>query len=252
MMVVDCSDLNHVKIFTNNLYEKWSRLRGTCAFLSPEEVAATIGYAQLLGTNALPMHCAAVSKGDKAAVIVAPSNTGKTLSTWRLVTDMGFEFVAEDIAIIKDGTIYGCPFTCTDVPDGVKKTSDGFGQRLKKKFYPNQPKECLALYVDQKLIRPSAKISSLFFLKRGKEVSVNEVDRKVAFDVLQKNNCLEFRYRSQPMLLELWYRYGSPNVQEMIDTENALLLECAENIESIVEIVAPDPTEFARIIAERF
>ena len=250
MMVVDCSDMKHVNLFTNALYEKWSRLRGTCAVQTPEEIAATIGYAQLLGTNALPIHCAAVSKGDKAAVIVAPSNTGKTLSTWRLVTELGYEFVAEDIAIIKEGVIYGCPYTCTDVPDGVRKTRAPIFQRGKRIFFPNQPKACLALHVDQKAIRPSASINCLYFLKRGNQVSINEVERQEAFDILQKNNCLEFKYRSHPLLLELWYRYGYPNVQQMIDKENALLYSFAESVESIIEIVASDPIDFSQIIAD--
>ena len=234
------------------MYERWSRLRGTCAFQTPENVAYLVATAQLLTRGWLPIHCAAVARGGKVAVIVAPSNTGKTLSTWQLVTNLGFQFVAEDIAILKDGVIYGCPFTSTDVPEGVEAEQQVSYRSLKKVIFPHQPKKCLARCVDRQQIQLSGPMARIFFLRRGSEQSIHEMDRSQADDFLLKNNCLEFRYRSDSLLLELWYRYGSPNLQQMIKTEENLLMTLADRTEAMTEIVAPDPADFARIISDQF
>jgi hypothetical protein len=249
-MVVDYSDCEYPKIYTNRAYEFWSRLRGTCAFECPEEVLSNIVTVQLLSNGYTPIHCACVEKDGKGVIVVAPSNTGKTLSTWRLVSKFGFNFVCEDIGIIKDNNMFGCPYTATDVPDeiGVKQKKNF--NLIKKLFFPVAAKQCLADFVKDEQIKLETPISKIYFLRIDNSQSQNILSKEQATDLMLKNNMLEFRYRDNSILLELWYRYGYPDMRSISDVEIKGLNLLISGTDDIREIVVSDPMEFAKIIAD--
>jgi hypothetical protein len=250
LLTVDFSNEEMPIVSVNKWYLLWSNLRGTSAFQTPEQILETISFVKLIEKGALPMHCGAVEKDGKGYLLIAPSNTGKTLTTAKLTKEYGFKFIAEDIAILKDNIIYGCPYTATDIPphlNGPKPKKKNFINRL---LFPKQRKSCVADCFDENQILQSAPLSGIFFLKRSSGDQVKDVTKTDALECLDKNNSLEFKYKDDDILGELWFRYGQPSLRKIADVEYSRLETIANSDIFLREIVASDPSKFCELIAK--
>src|SRR5690606_8068706 len=67
----------------------------------------------LLRNGYAPRHCSAFRIGSATVVVLAPPNTGKTLSTMMACMEHGADFIAEDLAITDGTRLYSVPWTST-------------------------------------------------------------------------------------------------------------------------------------------
>lgn len=235
-------------ISANKWYLLWSNLRGTCAFQTPEQIMANISFAKLVEKGALPIHCGAVEKDGKGYLLIAPSNTGKTLTTAKLAKEYDFRFIAEDIAIVKDNVVYGCPYTATDIPphlDGPVVPKANFITRF---LFPKRRKGCVADCFTSDQIVSNAPICGIFFLKRSSENYVKDIDKEEALINLDKSNSLEFKYQDDDILGELWFRYNMPSLRDIGDLEYSRLKAIVVSNVFMREITVSNPNNFSELI----
>lgn len=247
-MLFEWDDLNP-RLFTNTEYVFWASLRGTASHQLPGQILSDVASAALLTNSLVPIHCSAVARGGRTIMILAPSNTGKTTTAWKLVSDHGYSFIAEDIAISDGSSVFGAPYTGTGLPRPFDLMRPPLHERMRRLMFPIWLKESLARQLQPHQIEKSAPIGPIVFLQRGKE-SITDVDPGEAADLMLRNNRLEFRYATSPHLLQTWYNTGSPNLSANSDTEKFLLNELVSNAERLVRISAPDPEGFAQQVLD--
>lgn len=235
----------------NDHYSFWSNLRGTCAFYRVDQILEHVTTLSLFMNGYIPLHCASVSIGDKIILIIAPSNTGKTLTSYLLQKEYGANFMCEDIAITDGEHIYACPFTSTDLPDGFSSAVEKERFSLKKMLFPSQQKQSLGKHIPAKNIKSQGVLDAIVFLKRG-DRGTHKLMPAEAYNQLAMNNILEFSYRDNKIVHEMWYRYGSPDVVEMHEFELERLKTLTANAGSIYEISEENPVMFSKRIAELF
>jgi hypothetical protein len=233
----------------NPAYVAWSSLRFTASHPRPEHILNNLAVVGLLTHGLTPLHGAAVSRGDQATVLFAPSNTGKTYSTWRLVSELGLDLLGDDILATDGHEIIGFPFTATGVPPGVSAPAAPAADRLRKlvMIHPNKPRLMDALPPER--VRARARVQRIVFLRRGKP-GVRRVDAVQAAEWILPLNRLEFRHLGAKYLAQSWWQNGVPDLQELAVREASLIRRMADSAAEILEITSDDPAAFAPRIAE--
>jgi hypothetical protein len=247
--IIDITEVKRSKLLANRNYEIWSNLRGTCAFERPEDILSELATAEILSANLTPLHCACIDSNGKGILIIAPSNTGKTFTTFKLVQEHGFNFVAEDIAVSDGKNIYGCHFTATDVPFHINKRRLSLRNKLKQVFFPNIEKKRLVDYISKDRLINRTSISRIVFLKKGKN-NISNISKEIAKKWITRSNMMEFNYRSNRSLLALWDRYGYPDIIELDRVERKLLGDLINNSDDIICISSLSIDGFAEQFIE--
>ena len=80
---------------------------------SPGYILTDVVAWALLRHGYAPVHCAGFRGSEGTVLVLAPPNTGKTLTTMMACMDMGAGFLAEDVAITDGETLFGVPWTST-------------------------------------------------------------------------------------------------------------------------------------------
>lgn len=235
------------KLWTNTLYNRWSRLRGANSCPLPGELLSNLASAALLENGYAGVHCSAVEKDGAAYIFIAPSNTGKTTTAFALHKGSEFNYMCEDMAITDGRNFYGCPATATGLPAPYPPPKIGVIERARRQIFPIWQKESIVDVVDTKRTKTSAARWHLVFLSRG-EPRHEKVESSVASQRLILNNRLEFRYHTDRLLLRSWATAGRPNLNEVATREAHLLDLLAKNAESITEISAPRAEDFTAAV----
>jgi len=245
--LIDISDVKKLTLFVNKSYEFWSNLRGTSSFETPEDILSNLATVQLLSNRLAPVHCACVDYNGTGILIIAPSNTGKTFTTFKLVKEFDFNFVAEDIAISDGKNIFGCPFTATGVPFHPKNNSLR-NNRLKEIFFPSQieKRKLVDCFHESKIVTTTC-ISHVIFLKAGSS-SIHSLPKATAKNWMIRNNMLEFKYITNRDLLALWNQFDYPDLMQLYQTERTLLTKIIDNANEVLYITSPQVEGFAEQI----
>jgi len=243
-----------VQLLTNKEYFKWASRRLALRFTSgsycplPGTILSNVACAALLEAGYAPVHCACAELNGIGVLLIAPSDTGKTSTIQKLVQFYGFRFVAEDIAITNGQEIVGCPCTGTGIPS--QKSSSGFLRRLRlmlSYFSPKGPlrfRESLTSILAPSSILSKTTVDYIIFLKQGKDRIVN-VDKQDITHLLFKLNRLEFQYLTDPFLLQLWYQYDVPNMEQVFEQERRLLTALVHQAKETISISAENANGFA-------
>ena len=88
-MVANRAFLRFIRFRFNNLH-------------SPGYHLTDMASALLLRAGLAPLHCSAFSVGDVTVAVIAPANSGKTLTTMKAVLDKKAIFLSEDLAITEE------------------------------------------------------------------------------------------------------------------------------------------------------
>ena len=80
---------------------------------SPGYVLTDVVAWALLRAGLAPVHCSGFTVGDDAVLVLAPPNTGKTLTTMTACMEMGAGYLAEDVAITDGESLFSVPWTST-------------------------------------------------------------------------------------------------------------------------------------------
>lgn len=211
----------------------------------------------LLNKGLCPLHCSAFSLGESTVAVVAPGDTGKTLTTMRVIFDADAMFMSEDLGITDGENFYACPWTSTF--RYYDELSKSWLLRLKMKLikvFP--PAEFLPVpgnsktidrYIENDRIAASKKLTHLAILARrpgGVEVLDKERARQIVFNL----NRYEFMYMKSPMLTAYSYFNPELDVQAMVAAEREILTKLANKATCLL-VQSTDPSKFADLIVDK-
>lgn len=249
------SGIVHLRV--NKLLNKYVKVRLNNLH-SPGYVITDLMLQLLAMRGWAPMHCSAVTRpsSDQVTVLLAPPNTGKTLTALTLVKEFGYGYVCEDLALYRDGEMRGFTWTSTFryYPTLVRNR----WQRLRMQANAAiPPLELLKVrndvttldVVPSERIRGRGTVDRTFLLTLGERQSgPDPVARDLAFRWVRTLNRYEFKYETAPAVVALEtlgtavdvesaYNNVRHQVEQLVSTKQILRLEC------------PQSTAFARLIA---
>lgn len=244
------------EIFANKNYLRFIRFRFNNLH-SPGYILTDLVCALLLSKGLCPLHCSGFSIGNSAVAVVAPANTGKTLTTMRAVYDAGALFLSEDLGITDGENLYACPWTSTF--RYYDELSMSWLLRLKMKlikvFPPTEflpvpgDSKTIEKYIDEKRIVRKTKITHIAILAR-RSGGVEVLDKERARQIVLNLNRYEFMYMKSPMLTA--YSYFNPefDVRAMVAAEREILTKLADKATCLL-VQSTDPSKFAELILNK-
>lgn len=235
--------LKHIKWRFNNLH-------------SPGYILTDLICTLLLQRQMCALHCSAFSINGKTVLVIAPPDTGKTLTTMRAVFDHGASYISEDLAITDGRKIYACPWTSTFRYYDELSMSRMMALRMKliKIFpvaevmpFPGKTKT-IDTYINPERIIEESPISYVAILAR-REGGLKVLDKEDALRMVYNLNRYEFFYRKSPMLTA--YTYFNPDVDiEDLAVRERMILSNIVNQSECLLVQDPDPRKFANQIID--
>jgi len=219
-------------------------------------ILADLAALLLLRRRLAPIHCSAFRKGDRTVVILAPPNTGKTLTTMLACLESGADFIAEDLAITDGRWIFAVPWTSTF--RYYPNIDDRWFVRARHKAMRLLPFLDLFPGIDDKSIRdylPDERIchrsiaTHLVFLERGVR-HIGRMSGETAFRRILNLNRAEFNY--QRSLVNNAYEFFNPefDVSAAGETERAILRRLVNNVQECIVVRAERPTDYTDLVLE--
>lgn len=247
---------NRPEIFANRNYLRFIRFRFNNLH-SPGYHLTDLVCALLLNKGLCPLHCSGFSIGNTTVAVVAPPDTGKTLTTMRAVFDAQASFISEDLGITDGEYFYACPWTSTF--RYYDELSMSWLLRLHMrlvKIFP--PAELLPLpgdsktidkYIAEHRITTCNKITHIAFLgRRAGDVEI--LDKERAKNMILNLNRYEFAYMKNPMLTA--YSYFNPefDIRALVKKEEEILTRLVDNAICLL-VQSEDSTRFAKLILDK-
>lgn len=246
----DCPEL-----IVNKNYLKYIRFRFNNLH-SPGYHLTDIVCALLLRKGYSPLHCSGFSVEDSTVAVVAPPDTGKTLTTMISVLHSGASFISEDLGITDGQDFHACPWTSTFRYYDELSMSWILRMRMKIiKFFP--PAELIPVpgdsrkinsYIEDHRIVTNKKITHLAILAR-RPGGIEILDKDQAKQMLLNLNRYEFVYMKNPLLTA--YSYFNPefDVRALVEKEKEILTKLVKNSTCLL-VKSVDPTKFSKLIID--
>jgi hypothetical protein len=212
--------------------------------------------AALLMRGLSTIHASAVGLEAGVLTIVAPPNTGKTLTALQMCRDHGAEFMSEDLVISDGDLIHAVPWTST-FRYYPELTSD-IGAKLRRGLVKLSPVlELLPVGKPDQIesVLPSARIKAhgpskwIVFLENApegvRELSFDEAARKC-----MNLNRYEFKYTRSPALIAYEYFNSDFSLEALYATEQRIIRKLLTEADAVLAVSALNPTRFSSLIAE--
>lgn len=213
-----------------------------------------LACALLLKRGLCALHCSGFSTGDSTVAVIAPANTGKTLTTMRAVLHSGASFLSEDLSIIDGEYIHACPWTSTFRYYDELAMSRLLRMRMKLiKIIPlvelipmRGGDRKINSYIEDERIVTHKKVTHTVVLA-NRPGGVEVLDKKRALQMIYNLNRYEFMYMKSPMLTA--YSYFNPDfdIQEMEKREREIIEKLVNQTECLL-VQSKDPTKFAELV----
>lgn len=235
------------KIFVDPFYYQLMRFQYDRIY-PPGLHLTNVTIIKLLEQSYSPMHCASVSYDGKAILIFAPPTTGKTFAAISLL-EYGFKILSEDIAIIDDEYVYGCPLTSTFeiLPSNVKLSKiKAMQAAITKRLSLHIPVRNIFELVDESKVDQKAMVKIICILDVG-ETKFEKLTKEEAMSRLSILNRDEFSWYKDPLLLA--YSYFNPflDINSLMIKEKAILSNIIKKAECFL-LRANHPREFVDFI----
>jgi hypothetical protein len=219
--------LNGTQLLVNGDYYKFVRLRLDNVY-PPGVHLADILSVNLLERKYTPLHCAAISSANEGTLLVAPPDTGKTVTTL-LALKRGFSYMAEDIAIVDGDNVYANPYTSTflhnDEFTGYNKINKSlFSLYRKIPFLRDyiRPRGSVRALLKNLKIDQKAPIKNIFIMDKGR-TSIEKLDPNEAIRRIMIINRNEFSYYKNPLLFAYSYFNPELNINKLMKVEEDLV-----------------------------
>ena len=240
-MLANRSFMRYIRFRFNNLH-------------SPGYHLTDMASALLLRAGFAALHCSAFSIGDATVAVIAPPNSGKTLTTMKAVLEKKAKFLSEDLAITDGEMLYACPWTSTFryYDDFAMNWRTKFRMRLIKVFPPAEllpPPDkfrTIDAYIPKEQIAASGRITHVAFLAR-RDGGVKTLSPAEANRLLFNLNRYEFVYMKNPLLVAFSYFNPELDLHDLVDRERAILARISEQATCLL-VQSKDPTRFADMI----
>jgi len=247
---------NRPEIRVNKNFIKFIRFRFNNLH-SPGYMLTDLACVLLLQNNFCPLHCSAFSIGNCTVAVVAPGNTGKTLTTMRAVFDAKANYMSEDLGIVDEENFYSCPWTSTFRYYDELSMSRLLRWRIKLvKIFP--PAELIPIlgrcrnidyYISKDRISQKRKITHLALLSR-RSGGIKVLDKEDAKKMLFNLNRYEFFYMKSPMLTAYSYFNPELDIFSIEENERTILSRLVDNTTCLL-VQSNDPSKFSELILEK-
>lgn len=177
------------------------------------------------------LYCGGINHGGEVSVFIGPSNTGKTTTVLKLVTQEAAEYISEDIAITDGDTLYCCPFAISPVDDVFLKTNPARFQTWLARNIPLldtvsvQSVNSISELLEDDWIALSGEISQVCLLSRVERSTV-ETD---ATKLLLLMNRGEFTYTTNQILLGGQYFGYDIDIEAAMEAEKGIIRAITRN-----------------------
>jgi hypothetical protein len=208
----------------------------------------------LLRKGLAPIHCSAFRKGRSTVVVLAPPNTGKTLTAMMACTRYGADFLAEDLAVTDGRIVYAVPWTSTFrySPNEDRRGRRSLTNSLIRVFPPlellslSKPKAIDSFLTSDRIVDKAA-ITHVAILERGtEEVRAESADE--AFRKALNLNRYEFCYHKSPLVVA--YEFFNPglNIDGAYMAERSILRRMVENAQECLTVRTHDAARYAKLL----
>jgi hypothetical protein len=243
-MIVTKNYLRFVRFRLNNLHSPGYNLTDlVCALLLKRDLCA--------------LHCSGFKLGDRVVAVLAPPNTGKTLTTMRMVLDHGASFISEDLAITDGEHIFACPWTSTFRYYDELTRGGPLAMRMKLiKVLPIMElipfpgsKKLIDTYIGKDRIEESARVTDIVILARRKG-GVEVLEKDEALKLTWNLNCYEFFYRKSPMLTAYSYFNPAFDPEALVEKEKEILSRLVSQSRCML-VKSEDAVDFAKLVMDK-
>lgn len=215
-----------------------------------------VGWA-LIQHGLAPVHCAAFAMNDASVLVLAPPNSGKTLTTMRACMELGADFIAEDVAITDGQTLFSVPWTSTfRYYEAIDRSWRTKALNRLTQVFP--PAELLPVakssrvdeLVGKSRIREMTSITHVVILERHESETLTPVNPELAITMARNLNRYEFNYIKSPTLVA--YEYFNPDlrVEKAFSEEGDILGRAVLNANERLVARTRDPMRYADLIVD--
>ncbi|MBW1716381.1 MAG: hypothetical protein JRJ77_11270 [Deltaproteobacteria bacterium] len=207
----------------------------------------------------VPLSAACIEIGGKATLLIAPPDTGKTLTVMQgLKQNLPFNYMAEDICVTNADEVIGCPWTISFRHQGylgspwekflAKLHARSPAFNLLTKRFPGH----LDRFFNSESYTPHANIERIIALQRTNKgkTAVRRLKADEIEHLIIQLNRYEFTYYRNPLLRA--YAYFNPDILSLENFQNKeeTILQKLSHKYPAYQIVAADPNEFLRCMKE--
>jgi len=203
-----------------------------------------------------PVHCSAFEYQGSTIVVVAPPNTGKTLTTMMALKDHNARFLSEDLAITDGRTIHSVPWTSTfrfynKIDKSWRSKLGGIlqGAFPPIELLPLRNQHPITRFIPAQRILSRATASHLVILERGNK-AVEEIGVNEAWQKVRNLNRYEFNYARAPAAIA--YEFFNPKVgiEAANQRENELLGSLVRNVHKRIIVRSNSPTDYTDLVLD--
>lgn len=217
---------------------------------------------KLIQQGYILLHGAALSAGRQAALIVAPSETGKTVTSL-LGMQKGYGLVAEDLTV-SDGTflfpamsavcpkVYSAAFlnSIKGLKPSIRRLAAKGLRILGLGTLEGHLLGTEAVIVQSAVEVQPVRLTHIFFLSKGEDFCITLIEKREARRRLEHIHKAEFLWRGNPLIHACaYFNLILPNI-ELI--ENDLLNQVVERSNNCFVCQSPTPYKFIELIQKEF
>jgi hypothetical protein len=218
----------------------------------------------LLQKGYLMVHSECVSHSDRGILICAYPDTGKTYTCLHLCMNREFEFLSDDLTIVRGKEAYCYPKLLTLKYHHFNRHGSQLGRYLLQRLPRHinftiklknirkiiYPKSQVEVRVDPRYIFPTIKnqtsIEEIYILKRSdsvKDAVLLKLDKSVAYDYIVKITESEIPYS---------YFLGRFHAHELLTMRDKLIKDMLDKVDKVFLLESSDYRYFPKIIKENF
>lgn len=219
-------------------------------------VLTDVAGLSLLRHGFAPLHCSAFRSGEATVLVLAPPNTGKTLTTMMACLEHGAEFLAEDLAITDGKVVFSVPWTSTfryyDRIDASRRS-----RLLNRLTAAVPPVELLGLgktsgvdtLVQRDRLLNDAPVTHVVVLERGNETVATEGAEETYRKAVNLNR-YEFNYVKAPALVASEFFNPAVDLDAAAAEERRILRAVVDNAAERLVVRTHDATRYTSLILD--
>lgn len=226
---------------------------------SPGYILTDVVAWALLRAGFAPVHCSGFSTADGSGtvLVLAPPNTGKTLTTMMACMELGASYLAEDVAISDGEMLYAVPWTSTfRYYERIDSSRRSRAMARLTQVFP--PAELLPVAKSSRIddlltgsqILDCARISHVAVLERNDEDVVSALDIETAVAKAINLNRYEFNYIKSPTMVAYEYFNPAVNLDAALRAERTVLRQIVTNAKEVLLVQTREATKYAGLITD--
>ena len=189
----------------------------------------------LLSNRKTLLHAAGLKHGNRTALIIGLSNTGKTTTVVNLVQSRDAEYYGDDLVVTDGKYLFPCPHVAANInPSHNTGAKYAFIQWARRTipFFENYGADIpfsISDHLGYEHCATPAKVTDIIFLIRSEQPADRRVSNDEAAQLLLASNRTEFTYATSPVFCAAEYLGIGFNLTHLVDREAHLMGQLVRN-----------------------